>query len=77
MFYFVFTSQHQPTGVIVKIDKSREARWQHLRVGGEGGVSGHEEVKSRRGDERRDQTNQIVVHVAGVTQRCRADRHHR
>ena len=40
-----------------------------LLVRGERGVAGHEEVESGRGDQRRDQPDQVVVHVAGVPQR--------
>ena len=40
----------------------------YLCVGGEGGVASHEVVESGGGDEGRNQTNQIIVHVARVTQ---------
>lgn len=32
------------------------------------GVAGHEEVEPGRGDERGDEANEVVVHVAGVAQ---------
>ena len=35
---------------------------------GDGGVSSHEEMTSRSGDERSHQPNQIVVHIARVPQ---------
>lgn len=40
----------------------------YLCVSGEGGVPSHEVVESRGGDEGGNQTNQIIVHVAGITQ---------
>ena len=37
-----------------------------VALGVERRVAGHEEVQVGRGDERRDQTDQVVVHVRGV-----------
>lgn len=44
-------------------------------VCGEGGVAGHEEVEPRCGDERGDEADEVVVHVAGVAQGGGAGRH--
>jgi len=48
----------------------------NLWVGGEWRVACHEEVEPRRGNERRYQTNQVVIHVTWVTERRRGDGHH-
>ena len=48
----------------------------HLCVRGEWCVACHEVVETRGGDEGRYQTNQIVVHVPGVTQGGSACRHY-
>lgn len=37
-------------------------------VRGEGGVTRHEEVEPWRGNERGDEADEVVVHVAGVAQ---------
>ena len=44
----------------------------YLQIGAEsqGRVSRHEEVKPRGGDEGRNESDQVVVHVAGVTECC-------
>lgn len=44
-------------------------------VRGERGVAGHEEVEPRCGDERGDEADEVVVHVAGVAQGGGAGRH--
>ena len=46
-----------------------------LLVRGERGVAGHEEVEPGCGDQRRDQPDQVVVHVARVSERCGGRRH--
>ena len=49
----------------------------HLKVdGSERCVSGHEEVQARCGDEGGDDADQVVVHVARVSQGGRARAHH-
>lgn len=47
----------------------------HRLVRGEGGVTSHEEVEPRCGDERGDEADEVIVHVAGVTQGGGAGRH--
>lgn len=42
----------------------------HLRVCGQWSVPSHQVVEAGRGDQGRYQTNQVVVHVTRVTQRC-------
>lgn len=37
-------------------------------VAGEGGVGGHEEVAARGGDERGEDADEVVVHVARVAE---------
>ena len=44
-------------------------------LGVEGRVAGHEEVEVGRRDERRDQTDQVVVHVRRVPEHGSADGH--
>lgn len=44
-------------------------------VAGKGGVGSHEEVGARGGDERGEDADEIVVHVARVTQRGGAGGH--
>ena len=44
-------------------------------VAGEGGVGRHEEVAPGSGDQGGDDTDEVVVHIAWVTQRGRAGRH--
>ena len=46
-----------------------------LVIVGERRVAGHEEVEARRGDEGRDEADEVVVHVARVAQRGRRRRH--
>ena len=48
-------------------------------VAREGGVGGHEEVAARGGDERGDDADEVVVHVAWITEglgACGHDRRH-
>ena len=44
----------------------------YLRVCREGCEAGHQEVYTRRWDQRCNQANQIIVHIARVAQCCRA-----
>lgn len=63
------------------------SRWENLRrashhpPGGgltlkKGRVPGHEEMAARRGDQRGDEADEVVVHVAWVPQGRRGRRHH-
>lgn len=55
--------------------KGRVPAGTHRLVGGERCVASHEEVQAWRGDERGNQPDQVVVHVARVPQRGGAGRH--
>lgn len=56
-----------PTGPRASLDWDSEGCSYRL-VCGEGGVAGHEEMEPWCGNERGDEADQVVVHVAGVAQ---------
>lgn len=49
--------------------------WPYRLVGGEWRVSRHEEVQPGRGDQRGNQPNEVIVHVAGIPECGGAGRH--
>ena len=49
---------------------------QHLGICRERGVASHQEVKSWSGDQRGNHANEIIVHVARVSQRGGGGGHH-
>ena len=49
------------------IEDGRLPNGRVLGLGGERGVAGHQEVKVRGRDERRDQPDKIIIHVGRVS----------
>lgn len=69
MMFLVCKSLRMTSSTVVFLITPTCVRREYVLLERDGGVPGHEEMAARSGDQRGQQSDQVVVHVAGVAQR--------